>query len=81
MQTDCSAAQLVFEAYYGNYCYLPLYIFDGRHLLVAKLRKAHIDAAAGSAEEIARIVTHVRKAWPDMEIWLRPTADLPVTDE
>jgi hypothetical protein len=34
-----------FHGYYGNYCYLPLYIFDGRHLLVAKLRKANIDAS------------------------------------
>jgi hypothetical protein len=60
-----------FHGYYRCYCYLPLYIFDGRHLLVAKLRQANIDAAAGSREEIARIVAHLRKAWPDVEIWLR----------
>ena len=60
-----------FHGYYRCYCYLPLYIFDGRHLLVAKLRQANIDAAAGSREEIARIVSHVRKAWPDVAIWLR----------
>lgn len=60
-----------FHGYYGSYCYLPLYIFDGRHLLVAKLRPANIDASAGSREEIARIVAHLRKAWPDVEIWLR----------
>src|SRR5262249_2561347 len=47
------------------------YIFDGRHLLVAKLRKADIDASAGAKEEIGRIVAHVRQAWPQVEIWLR----------
>jgi hypothetical protein len=36
-----------FHGYYGGYCYLPLYIFCGRHLLVAKLRPANIDAAPG----------------------------------
>ncbi len=60
-----------FHGYYRSYCYLPLYIFAGRHLLVAKLRPANIDAAAGSVEEVARIVAHLRKAWPDVEIWLR----------
>jgi hypothetical protein len=60
-----------YHGYYRGYCYLPLYIFDGRHLLVAKLRSANIDAAAGAKEEIARIVAHVRKAWPEVEIWLR----------
>ena len=60
-----------FHGYYRCYCYLPLYIFDGRHLLAAKLRPANIDAAAGSCEEIARIVAHLRKAWPDVVIWLR----------
>ena len=37
-----------FHGYYRCYCYLPLYIFDGRHLLVAKLRRADIDASAGA---------------------------------
>jgi hypothetical protein len=60
-----------FHGYYRCYCYLPLYIFDGRHLLVAKLRQANIDASAGAKEEIARIVAHLRKAWPGVEIWLR----------
>lgn len=60
-----------FHGYYRCYCYLPLYIFDGRHLLLARLRRANIDAAAGAKEEIARIVEHVRKAWPEVEIWLR----------
>jgi hypothetical protein len=60
-----------FHGYYRCYCYLPLYIFCGRHLLVAKLRRANIDASAGAREEVARIVAALRKAWPDTEIWLR----------
>jgi hypothetical protein len=43
-----------FHGYYDSYCYLPLYIFCGRQLLVAKLRRATIDASAGSVEEVAR---------------------------
>ena len=45
-----------FHGYYDGYCYLPLYVFCGRHLLAAKLRPSNIDASAGSVEEVARIV-------------------------
>ena len=45
-----------FHGYYDCYCYLPLYVFCGRHLLAAKLRRSNIDAAAGAVEEVARIV-------------------------
>jgi hypothetical protein len=60
-----------FHGYYGGYCYLPLYIFCGRHLLVAKLRPANIDAAAGSLEEVSRIVARIRSRWPEVRIVLR----------
>ena len=60
-----------FHGYYDCYCYLPLYVFCGRHLLAAKLRKADIDAAAGAVEEIARIVAQIRARWPDVRILLR----------
>ncbi|MDQ3561190.1 MAG: IS1380 family transposase, partial [Pseudomonadota bacterium] len=53
-----------FHGYYDCYCYLPLYIFCGRHLLAAKLRRANIDAAAGAMEEAARIVEQIRRRWP-----------------
>src|SRR5690606_41362229 len=49
-----------FHGYYGCYCYLPLYIFCGEHLLCAKLRRANIDASAGAREEVARIVQQIR---------------------
>src|ERR1700733_5798509 len=53
-----------FHGYYDCYCYLPLYVFCGDHLLVAKLRKADIDASAGSVEEIARVIGQIRAWWP-----------------
>jgi len=60
-----------FHGYYGNYCYLPLYIFCGDFLLCAKLRKSNIDASAGSKEEIERIVNRIRERWPKVQIVLR----------
>jgi len=60
-----------FHGYYDCYCYLPLYVFCGRHLLAAKLRRSNIDASAGAVEEIARIVTQIRRRWPRVRILLR----------
>jgi hypothetical protein len=60
-----------FHGYYDTYCYLPLYVFCGRHLLAAKLRSANIDASAGSVEEVARIVAQIRQRWPRVRILLR----------
>ena len=60
-----------FHGYYDCYCYLPLYVFCGRHLLAAKLRRANIDAAAGAVEEVARIVAQIRRRWPLVRILLR----------
>jgi hypothetical protein len=60
-----------FHGYYDCYCYLPLYVFCGRHLLVAKLRRADIDAAAGTIEEVARVVARIRARWPHTPILLR----------
>jgi DDE family transposase len=53
-----------FHGYYDCHCYLPLYVFCGRHLLAARLRRANIDASAGAVEEVARIVGQVRARWP-----------------
>ena len=60
-----------FHGYYDSYCYLPLYIFCGRHLLAAKLRRSNIDASAGSVEEVARLVAQIRARWPKVRILLR----------
>jgi hypothetical protein len=60
-----------FHGFYDSYCYLPLYIFCGRHLLAAKLRRANIDGAAGAVEEVERIVGQIRQSWPRTRILLR----------
>jgi hypothetical protein len=60
-----------FHGYYDGYCYLPLYVFCGRHLIAAKLRRADIDASAGAVEEMARIVGQIRCRWPETRIVLR----------
>jgi hypothetical protein len=60
-----------FHGYYDCYCYLPLYVFCGRHLLAAKLRPANIDGSAGAIEEAARLITQIRGRWPGVRILLR----------
>ena len=60
-----------FHGYYDSYCYLPLYIFCGDHVLCARLREANHDAAFGSLQEIGRIVAQIRAAWPEVQIRLR----------
>ena len=60
-----------FHGYYDCYCYLPLYVFCGRHLLAAKLRRSNIDGAAGAKEEVARIAVRIRARWPKTRILLR----------
>jgi hypothetical protein len=60
-----------FHGYYGCYCYLPLYIFCGRHLLCARLRRSNIDASAGSVEELDRIVAQIRESWPEVRVVVR----------
>lgn len=60
-----------FHGYYGHYCYLPLYIFCGDHLLCARLRPSNQDASAGSIPELERIVGQIRARWPKVRIVLR----------
>jgi hypothetical protein len=60
-----------FHGYYDEYCYLPLYIFCGEHVLCARLREANSDAAAGSLKEVERVVQQIRARWPAVRIILR----------
>ena len=60
-----------FHGYYGHYCYLPLYIFCGEFVLCARLRPSNIDGAAGSVEELKRIVAQIRAAWSQVRIVVR----------
>ena len=60
-----------FHAHYKNYCYLPLYIFCGDHLLCARLRPSDIDASAGVVKQLKRIVAQIREVWPQVKIVIR----------
>ena len=60
-----------FHGYYCNYCYLPLYIFSGEHLLCARLRRSNIDGADGAVEELKRIIGQIRQSWPEESIIIR----------
>lgn len=60
-----------FHGYYGGYCYLPLYIFCGTHLLCARLRRSNLDACSGAVAEVDHIVAQIRQSWPQVHIILR----------
>jgi len=60
-----------FQGYYKAYCYLPLYVFCGEHLLCAQLRPADQDGAAGSVAKLAGLVERIRREWPDVQIIVR----------
>ncbi len=63
-----------FHGYYRDYCYLPLYVFCGEHLLCARLRMSNIDASADSVEELAPVIARIRQTWPEVKIILRGDA-------
>jgi hypothetical protein len=60
-----------YHGYYRGYCYLPLYVFCGDHLLCSRLRMSNIDASADSVEELEPLVARIRQRWPAVKILLR----------
>ena len=60
-----------FHGYYGHYCYLPLYIVCGEHVMCARLRPSNIDGAQGCVRELQRIVGQIRQSWPQIRIIVR----------
>jgi hypothetical protein len=60
-----------FHGYYDSYCFLPLYVTCGDHLLVAYLRPANIDAARHSRAVLQLLVSRLRQAWPFVRIVVR----------
>jgi hypothetical protein len=50
-----------FNAYYGDYCYLPLYAFVGDVPLWAQLRTSDRDAADGVVAALAQIIPAIRQ--------------------
>jgi len=62
---------LFFHGYYDEYCYLPLYVFCGDHLLVARLRTSDRDASDGATEVLTWLVQRIREQWPHARIIAR----------
>ena len=60
-----------FHGYYGKYCFLPLYIICGNHVLLSRLRPSNIDASKGATQELARVVAQIRTRWPEVQVWIR----------
>jgi len=60
-----------FSGYYDHYCYLPLYMFCGHHLLSATLGTSDVDAAKGAVDELKRVIGQIREAWPEVRIIIR----------
>ena len=60
-----------FHGYYDHYCYLPLYVFCGRHLLVSYLRPSNIDPARHAWAALSLLVRALRRQWPAVEIVFR----------
>ena len=60
-----------FNAFYGGYCYLPLYVFIGAIPLWAQLRTSDRDAAAGVVPALEKIVTAIRQRCRKVRIIVR----------
>src|SRR5258707_3416614 len=60
-----------FNAYYDDYCYLPLYAFVGDFPLWAQLRTAEHQAAHGVVPALEKIVAAIRKRCPKARIIVR----------
>jgi hypothetical protein len=66
MQEGC-----FYHGYYDEYCYLPLHMLCGRHLLLVRQRRANVDGSDGAVEEVARTIAQIRQTWPRVRITLR----------
>ena len=69
-----AAGRPVLPRFYRTYCYLPLYVTCGDHVLCARLRPADRDASSGSVAELRRIVARIRRRWPGTRILVRGDA-------
>ena len=60
-----------FHGYYGDWCFLPLYVFCGEQLLVSYLRPSNLDAAKHSWAILKLLVQRLRQQWPEVKIIFR----------
>lgn len=64
-----------FHGYYDCYCYTPLYIFCGEHLLLSRLSTSNVSGPTYAVAEVSRIIAQIRKTWPEVKIILRGDSD------
>ena len=60
-----------FHGYYGNWCFLPLYVFCGEQLLVSYLRPSNIDPARHAWAILKLLTKRLREAWPQVRLIMR----------
>jgi len=60
-----------FSAYYGDYCYLPLYVVAGDVVLWAQLRTSDRDGADGVVPALEKIVPAIRRRCKKARITVR----------
>jgi len=60
-----------YHGYYKKYCFLPLYVFCGKHLLAGYLRPSNLDAAYGAWSILKLLSDRFRQVWPDIKIVFR----------
>lgn len=60
-----------YHGYYKNYCFLPLYVFCGKKLLVSYLRPANNDGFYHAWAILSLLVKRLRQSWPNVKIIFR----------
>jgi hypothetical protein len=60
-----------FHGYYGNWCFLPLYVFCGEQLLVSYLRPSNRDGARHAWAILKLLTQRLRAAWPQVRLIVR----------
>lgn len=66
----------LFNDYYGEYCYMPLFVFEGYSgkLVLPLLRPGRINKRTNTFGLMKRLITEIRKYWKDTVIIVRGDA-------
>jgi hypothetical protein len=60
-----------YHGYYGDWCFLPLYVFCGEQLLVSYLRPSNIGAAHHAWAILKLLTAQLREAWLEVRLIVR----------
>ena len=63
----------LFNAYHGDYCYLPIHIYEGQsgRLITTVLRPGKRPTGKQIVSILKRVVKRIRQAWPEVGLILR----------